>query len=242
MVSDEPHALEQRIAQIDWSVVADDLEHLGHALTPTLLGSDQCEQIAAWYDRPALFRRTVDLARHRFGEGGAYRYFADPLPELIAALRASLYSPLAPLANLWSDRLGSTERFPATHEEYRQRCHRHGQPHPTPLLLHYEAGGYNCLHQDRYGALAFPLQLTGMLSAEGAFTGGEFLLVEQRPRMQTRGEAIHLAQGRFVIFPNQQRPVRGTRGDYRVNVRHGVSRVRSGTRRTLGIIFHDAEK
>ena len=193
------------------------------------------------FEREGLFRKTVDLARFRFGEGGRYRYFAYPLPEIVGTLRRNLYPPLAEIANEWSRRLRRPERFPASLDEFITVCRRGDQEQATPLLLDYDTGGYNCLHQDQYGDVAFPLQITALLSRPRVdFRGGEFLLVEQRPRMQSRGEAIALEQGQLVIFPNQLRPVRGAKGDYRVNVRHGVSRIRSGRRRTLGIIFHDA--
>ena len=186
------------------------------------------------------FRTRVDMARHRFGLG-EYKYFGVPLPPTVAALRVHLYRHLTPIANHWAELLGVEERYPADLPAYLARCAARGQRRPTPLLLHYVAGGYNCLHQDVYGALAFPLQVTCMLSQVGEdYAGGEFLLVEQRPRAQSRGEAIALARGEAVIFPNRDRPVRGIRGCYRVSVRHGVSRLRSGERMTLGVIFHDA--
>jgi uncharacterized protein len=180
------------------------------------------------------------MARHRFGEGD-YRYFAAPLPAVVQTLREDLYARLAPIANAWSARLGEEAALPGELAEYERRCRAAGQTRPTPLLLHYTAGGYNCLHQDLYGALAFPLQVTVLLSdPERDFTGGELLLVEQRPRMQSRGEVIALARGEGVVFPCRSRPVRGARGDYRVGIRHGVSRIHSGERFALGIIFHDA--
>lgn len=232
--------LRERIDALDWDSLESDLNARGYALTPALLSESECADIAALYDRIPLFRKTVDMARHSYGEG-AYRYFAEPIPEPVATMRECLYAPLASMANRWADRLRSDIRYPATIGEYRARCERAGQKHPTPLILDYREGGFNCLHQDVYGELAFPLQAAGMLSRPGVdFEGGEFLLVEQRPRMQSRGEAVVLEQGRFVVFPNQLRPVAGSRGDYRVKVRHGVSRIRSGHRRTLGMIFHDA--
>jgi len=181
------------------------------------------------------------MARHRFGVG-EYKYFAAPLPKPVAELRAALYARLAPLANRWTEALGLAERYPADLDRWLARCAAHGQRRPTPLLLRYTAGGYNCLHQDLYGALAFPLQVTIVLGRPGVdWDGGEFLLVEQRPRMQSRGEAIVLARGEAIVFPNRWRPVAGTRGSYRVTVRHGVSTIRRGERLTLGVIFHDAE-
>jgi hypothetical protein len=181
------------------------------------------------------------MARHRFGEG-EYQYFDEPLPNLVAELRTRLYPHLARVANRWAELLGNGAEYPAEHADFLAQCRDHGQCKPTPLLLRYEEGGYNCMHQDLYGAIAFPLQVVFLLSRPGEdFTGGEFLLVEQRPRAQSRGEAITIGQGEAVFFTNRERPVAGTRGHYRVNVRHGISRVRSGRRFTLGIIFHDAE-
>jgi hypothetical protein len=188
-----------------------------------------------------MFRSRVVMARHGFGRG-EYKYFAYPLPATIAALRTALYPPLAAVANRWNAAMGIDVRYPASHAEYLTRCHHAGQAKPTPLLLQYEAGDYNCLHQDLYGEHVFPLQATILLSRPGVdFTGGEFMLTEQRPRMQSRGEVVTLTQGEAVIFPVHHRPVQGTRGRYRVNMRHGVSRIRSGHRHTIGIIFHDAK-
>jgi len=233
-------SLRERIAALDWGGFASDLNSRGYALTPPLLSEDDCAAVAALYERESLFRKTVNMARHSYGEG-AYRYFAEPVPEPVVTIRECLYAPLAAIANHWAERLRMDLRYPGTIGEYRDQCGRAGQPHPTPLILDYHEGGYNCLHQDVYGELAFPLQAAGMLSRPGVdFEGGEFLLVEQRPRMQSRGEAVTLEQGQFIVFPNQLRPVAGSRGDYRVKARHGVSRIRSGHRRTLGIIFHDA--
>ena len=193
------------------------------------------------YASDAPFRSRVVMARHGFGRG-EYKYFAYPLPELVAALREALYPPLAAVANRWNDAMGTRVRFPHDHAAYLVRCHKAGQTKPTPLLLAYEAGDYNCLHQDLYGEHVFPLQIAFLLSRPGDdFTGGEFVLTEQRPRMQSRAEIVPLVQGEGVIFPVHHRPVQGTRGIYRVNMRHGVSRLRSGHRHTLGIIFHDAE-
>ena len=229
-----------RIENLDWSALAASLDQHGHAVTPPLLDADECAELAALYDDERHFRKTVDMARHNYGNG-RYRYFADPLPPRVAALRNALYRPLAAIANVWWERLGEDERFPERFGDFRARCEARGQSQPTPLLLDYACGGYNCLHQDVYGELAFPLQCACLLSRPGEdFSGGEFVLVEQRPRMQSRPEVVALARGAFVIFPNQRRPVAGRRGYYRVQVRHGVSRVLSGHRRTLGIIFHDA--
>ena len=236
----EPGAIQERVDALAWPDFEADLNTRGYAVTPCVLSEEECSELAALYRRDVLFRKTIDMARHSFGEG-EYRYFAEPLPEPIAALRESLYAPLARIANRWAERLALSERFPETIGAYRAVCESRGQLQPTPLMLDYAADGYNCLHQDVYGELAFPLQAAGLLSRPGVdFEGGEFLLVEQRPRRQSRGEAVVLEQGQFIIFPNQLRPVAGTRGDYRVKVRHGVSRIRSGHRRTLGIIFHDA--
>ena len=232
--------IQGRVDALDWNGLEADLNAQGYALTPSLLSQGECDEVAALYPRDPLYRKTVNMARQSFGDG-EYRYFADPVPEPIASLRESFYTPLAAIANRWAERLGTGEHFPETIGEYRGVCESSGQMHPTPLILDYRAGGYNCLHQDVYGDRAFPLQAAGMLSRPGAdFEGGEFLLVEQRPRKQSRGEAVVLEQGQFILFPNQLRPAAGRRGDYRVKVRHGVSRIRSGHRRTLGIIFHDA--
>ncbi len=232
--------LQGRVEALDWNGLEADLDAQGYAVTPPLLSADECVELAAFYPRDSLFRKTVNMARQSFGDG-EYRYFADPVPEPIASLRESFYPPLATIANRWAERLRKSECYPETFDEYRAVCESNGQVHPTPLMLDYRAGGYNCLHQDVYGDLAFPLQAAGMLSRPGVdFEGGEFLLVEQRPRKQSRGEAVVLVQGQFILFPNQVRPAPGSRGDYRVKVRHGVSRIRSGHRRTLGIIFHDA--
>lgn len=232
--------IQERVKALDWHHLEAALSARGYALTPSLLSESECADIATLYERDGLFRKTVTMARHSYGVG-EYRYFAEPVPEPVARLRESFYAPLAMIANRWAGRLRLSERYPETIAEYRALCKSSGQEHPTPLMLDYHEGGYNCLHQDVYGDLAFPLQAAGMLSRPGAdFEGGEFLLVEQRPRKQSRGEAVVLQQGEFILFPNQMRPQASSRGDYRVKVRHGVSRIRSGHRRTLGIIFHDA--
>jgi hypothetical protein len=232
----------ERIEALDWQDLELQLNDRGYALTPSLLRSRECAEIASFYEIDAHFRKSVNMARQGFGEG-EYRYFAEPVPEPVATFRESFYVCLAPIANHWAVRLRLDDRYPDTMNAYRAVCERNGQMQPTPLMLDYHAHGYNSLHQDRYGELAFPLQVAGMLSRPGIdFQGGEFLLVEQRPRQQSRGEAVVLEQGQFIVFPNQLRPVEGSRGDYRVSVRHGVSRIRSGHRRTLGIIFHDAQK
>jgi uncharacterized protein len=234
-------ALATQIAALDWSSIAGQLDAYGCATTGQLLTPQQCAALVESYASDAPFRSRVVMARHGFGRG-EYKYFAYPLPELVAALREALYPPLAEVANRWNDAMGTRVQFPHDHAAYLARCHKAGQTKPTPLLLAYEAGDYNCLHQDVYGEHVFPLQVAFLLSRPGDdFTGGEFVLTEQRPRMQSRAEIVPLVQGEGVIFPVHHRPVQGTRGIYRVNMRHGVSRLRSGHRHTLGIIFHDAE-
>ncbi|MEQ8662025.1 MAG: 2OG-Fe(II) oxygenase [Gammaproteobacteria bacterium] len=224
----------------DHADLASALDDDGHACLPGLIAGDACRALAALFAAPGHFRNHVHMARHNFGRG-EYKYFAEPLPPLVAHLRETLYGPLARIANHWQVRLGLPARYPAQHADYRAQCHAAGQARPTPLLLRYRAGDYNCLHQDLYGAEIFPLQLTVLLSAPGAdFSGGEFVLTEQRPRMQSRVAVVPLAQGDAVIFPVSTRPVAGTRGYYRLNTRHGVSRVRHGERYALGVIFHDA--
>lgn len=226
--------------RFDWAAIAAALDAGGWAMLPALLDRDQCAATVALYEERARFRSEVIMARHGFGRG-AYRYFAYPLPELVAALRAALYPPLAAIANGWHHRMGIEQRFPPAHADFLARCHAAGQARPTPLLLRYGPGDYNCLHQDLYGEHVFPLQIAVLLSAPGHdFAGGEFILTEQRPRMQSRAALVPLAQGDAVIFAVNQRPVRGSRGDYRVTMRHGVSEVRSGHRHVLGVIFHDS--
>jgi hypothetical protein len=213
-----------------------DFDAQGWAILPGLLPPAECAAMAALYDQPGLFRSRVIMARHGFGRG-EYQYFADPVPERIAALRAVLYPPLAAIARDWEP----ARRFPPTHAEYLAQCHAAGQTRPTPLLLRYGEGDYNCLHQDLYGEEVFPLQVTLLLSRPGEdFEGGEFVLTEQRPRMQSRAAVVPLRQGDAVVFPVRHRPLQGSRGTYRVNMRHGVSAVRRGQRHTLGLIFHDA--
>jgi len=232
-----------RVAAADWERVAADLEARGAATTGPLLAVAECRALAALYAAPApgpTFRSRVVMARHGFGQG-EYKYFAYPLPPAVAELRRALYPRLAPIARRWYAAMGRNADLPDTLEGYLKRCHAAGQTRPTPLMLRYGAGDYNCLHQDLYGELAFPLQATILLSAPGAdFAGGEFVLVEQRPRMQSRPEVVPMRQGEAVIFAVNERPVEGKRGVYRVKMRHGVSRIRSGERLTLGIIFHDA--
>lgn len=232
----------RRVASVDWESVAAELDAVGHARLPRFLETRECRALAALWDDAKRFRKRVDLAQHRFGDEGEYQYFAYPLPETVASLRHTLYPPLAKIANAWRERLGSPERHPASLGDFLAHCHREGQTRPTPLLLRYDAGGYNRLHQDLYGAIAFPLQVAFLLSCpERDFSGGEFLLLEQRPREQARVEVVALAQGEAIVFPNRERPVRGPRGDRRVQVRHGVARIHSGQRTTLGAIFHDAK-
>ncbi|HKV75926.1 MAG TPA: 2OG-Fe(II) oxygenase [Gemmatimonadales bacterium] len=233
--------IETRVERLEWGRIRGELDDFGAAVLPRLLAPGECEAMADLYDDPAAFRSRVVMGRHGFGRG-EYQYFRYPLPEPLASLRASLYSALAPVANRWHEMLGLASRFPAVHAEFLARCHAAGQQRATPLLLRYQAGDFNCLHQDLYGEHVFPLQVAILLSAPGRdFTGGEFVLTEQRPRMQSRAEVVPLHQGDAVAFAVRHRPVQGTRGAYRVNLRHGVSRIRSGSRHTLGIIFHDAE-
>jgi uncharacterized protein len=235
-----PSAATQPIATADWAKLTGDLDAFGCAVLGGALTAEQCDAMSALYPDDHAFRSRVVMARHGFGRG-EYKYFAYPLPPLVAALRESLYAPLSHVANRWHEALGIDARFPSEHAAFLERCHRAGQRKPTPLLLQYGDGDYNCLHQDVYGDLVFPLQVAFLLSAPGeAFTGGEFVLAEQRPRMQSRAEVVPLRRGDGVIFAVRHRPVRGTRGWYRVTLRHGVSRIRSGRRQTLGIIFHDA--
>jgi hypothetical protein len=225
---------------IDADALEASLDELGHATVPALLDPAACLELAGLYDDTGLFRSRVIMSRHGYGRG-EYRYFAAPLPTAVATLRTELYALLAPIANRWHERLRASSRFPRTHAEFLARCHAAGQSQPTPLLLNYEAGDYNCLHQDLYGEHVFPLQVAVLLSRPGVdFRGGEFVMTEQRPRRQSRAHVIDLAQGDAVVFAVSQRPVHGPRGAYRVSMRHGVSRVQAGRRRTLGVIFHDA--
>jgi hypothetical protein len=230
-----------RLRELDWTAIERSLWELGYARTPPVLTPEECAGLIALYPDEARFRSRIDMARYRFGVG-EYKYFADPLPPLVEALRVHAYPPLAAIANQWEVALGTATAYPGDLTGLRARCRKHGQTKPTPLLLHYEAGGYNCLHQDLYGEVAFPLQLTCFLSRRGLdYDGGEFLLLEQRPRAQSRGEAISTEQGEIVIFTTRYRPVMGTRGYYRAAMRHGVSRLTRGERYTLGVIFHDAK-
>ena len=229
-----------RLQAYDWAGMADELNAHGCAVLDALLSPQECVTLAGMYADDGRFRSRVVMGRHGFGRG-EYRYFNYPLPERVAELRGAVYPRLAPIANRWNASMGLAVRYPATHAEFIARCHAAGQRRPTPLLLQYGAGDHNCLHQDLYGEHVFPLQLAILLSEPGRdFSGGEFVLTEQRPRMQSRVEVVPLRQGDAVVFAVHQRPVQGTRGSYRVSMRHGVSRVRSGHRHTLGIIFHDA--
>lgn len=233
-------SIADRIAGLDWPAIGAELDVRGAATTGPLLSRDECQSLMALYNEDAPFRSRIVMARHGFGSG-EYKYLAYPLPKAVAGLRSSLYPRLAPIATRWMARMGSDLAFPDEHADFLARCHEAGQVRPTPLLLRYEAGDYNCLHQDLYGPTVFPIQVAFLLSDPGRdFTGGEFVLVEQRPRMQSRPEVIALGQGEGVIFAVNERPVAGARGDYRVKIRHGVSRVRGGRRHTLGVIFHDA--
>jgi uncharacterized protein len=226
---------------LDWTSVSDELDAQGCAVIEGLLTAQQCAALVALYPDDSRFRSRVVMGRHGFGRG-EYKYFAYPLPEPIAALRPVLYAQLADVANRWNEAMGIDIRYPRRHEAFLERCHAAGQTRPTPLLLRYGAGDYNCLHQDLYGEHVFPLQVAILLSEPGRdFAGGEFVLTEQRPRMQSRPEVVPLRQGDAVVFAVHHRPVQGTRGYYRVNLRHGVSRIRSGHRHTVGVIFHDAK-
>jgi hypothetical protein len=230
-----------RVGAFDWERAGEELNASGCAVLPGLLSEAECRGVAATYGDDARFRSRVVMSRHGFGRG-EYKYFAHPLPPLVRELRAELYPRLAPIANRWNEALRSPERFPDRHEEFLERCRAAGQTRPTPLLLRYGPGDYNCLHQDLYGENVFPLQVAILLSEPGLdFTGGELVLTEQRPRMQSRVEVPPVRRGDGVAFAVNERPVRGARGSYRVRMRHGVSRLRSGERFTLGIIFHDAE-
>lgn len=237
--------IEQRVAAADWNAVNAALDADGFAVITGLLDAEACSATARLYPQDDRFRSHIHMARHGFGRG-EYKYYAYPLPDVVGALRTALYPPLASIANHWNEALSEERRFPSRHGDFLRRCHEAGQTRPTPLLLKYEAGDYNCLHQDLYGEHVFPLQVTMLLSEPGEdFTGGEFVINEQRPRMQSRASVISLRRGDAVVFAVHHRPVRGargsSRGSYRVNLRHGVSTVRSGNRYTLGIIFHDAK-
>ncbi len=235
------NTITDRLAALDWGLIAARIDSIGYARSGALLGARECAGLTALYDQPQHFRSTIDMARYRFGEG-QYRYFDNPLPRLVEELRRELYRHLAPIANGMTAKLGGQAHYPPDLEAFQQICRAAGQTKPTPLLLRYEAGGYNRLHQDIYGAVHFPLQAVFLLSRrETDFTGGEFLLLEQQPRAQSIGQAITPEQGEMIIIPVRERPVQGKRGYYRAPMRHGVSRLHTGQRYTLGLILHDAE-
>jgi uncharacterized protein len=230
-----------RVRGLDWERISQGLDASGNAVVERLMTVAECQSLAALYEETGRFRSRVVMGRHGFGRG-EYQYFGYPLPEVVSGLRTAFYPRLVPIANRWNGQLRIDSVYPATHAEFLSRCREAGQDRPTPLLLQYQAGDYNCLHQDLYGEHVFPLQLAILLSQPGTdFEGGEFVMTEQRPRMQSRPEVVPLRQGDAVIFAVSHRPVQGTRGIYRVNLRHGVSCVRSGKRHTLGVIFHDAK-
>lgn len=225
---------------VNWRDLMCQLDQNGYALTEQpVLDASQCEQLVHMYDEPTHWRSRIDMARHRFGSG-EYQYFSYPLPDSVDRLRSAFYPQLATLANAWNERLGLEPRFPAQLQVFLDRCHAAGQTRPTPLVLRYKQGDYNCLHQDIYGALAFPFQLMVMLAASNEYDGGEFLLVENQPRAQSRGTALTLQQGQAIVWPTRMRPASGARGFFKIGIRHGVSAVRRGRRHTLGVIFHDA--
>jgi hypothetical protein len=236
-----PPSIPARVDAIDWAQATGDLDAQGCAVLKSLLTPEECRVLSGLYGDDVHFRSRIVMGRHGFGRG-EYKYFAYPLPDLIAQLRPALYARLQDIANRWNEAMGIDLRYPQSHAAFLKRCHAAGQNRPTPLLLQYGAGDYNCLHQDLYGEHVFPLQVAILLSEPGRdFTGGEFVLTEQRPRMQSRPEVVPLTQGDAVAFAVHVRPVQGTRGSYRVNLRHGVSRLRSGHRHTVGVIFHDAK-
>ncbi|NOU71010.1 prolyl 4-hydroxylase subunit alpha [Paenibacillus sp. LMG 31458] len=236
-----PENLSQGLADLDWNFIQQSLDEHGYAKLPGLLSNTECKEIISTYEEEIRFRTTIDMARYRFGIG-EYKYYNAPLPFLLQQLREGLYPELAITANRWLEQLGHNASYPATLTEFLDQCHQEGQNRPTPLILKYEAGGYNCLHQDLYGKVFFPFQVVFALNQrEEDFTGGELLLVEQRPRAQSRGHVITLKQGEGLIFPTTYRPVLGTRGYYKTTLRHGVNTVTTGTRYSLGIIFHDAK-
>ena len=231
----------ERVAALDWGRIGEELNAQGNGVLESLVTAEECAALAGLYSDESVFRSRVVMGSHGFGRG-EYKYFRYPLPEIVEELRAALYPRLAPIANGWYAAMDLAVRYPETHEAFLRRCHAAGQKKPTPLLLQYGEGDYNCLHQDVYGEHVFPIQVAILLSEPWKdFTGGEFVLTEQRPRMQSRAEVVGLRQGDGVTFAVRHRPVKGTRGIYRVNMRHGVSRLRSGKRHTLGIIFHDAQ-
>ena len=234
--------VEEKVDALDWVAVEDSLSARGYAITAPILTAEDCAELVALYEDEKRFRSHVIMERYRFGVGD-YKYFENPLPQLVASVRASTYPHLAKIANRWAEALGERgSPYPPMHAEFLKICHKAGQKKPTPLMLHYEAGSYNCLHQDLYGEVSFPMQMVFLLGQEGRdWEGGEFILVEQQPRAQSKPEVVHGNQGQAIIFTTRYRPVKGARGYYRVNLRHGVSHVLRGTRYTLGIIFHDAK-
>ena len=243
------NAIGQRVDALNWAEMEESLCVRGYAVTNTILTPEECAELIAIYGEEKLFRSHIVMERYRFGVGD-YKYFENPLPELVAELRKASYPHLAKIANRWAETIGAKAlgldgeqtQYPLEHSEFLKLCHKAGQKKPTPLMLHYEAGGYNCLHQDLYGEVSFPLQMVIMLGEAGRdWEGGEFILVEQQPRAQSKAEVVNAKQGQAIIFTTRYRPVKGARGYYRVNLRHGVSRVHRGTRYTLGIIFHDAK-
>jgi len=240
--SDTTKSVAERVGELDWSRVEHALSERGYAITAPILSREECASLSALYDDVSRFRSHIVMERYRFGIGD-YKYFANPLPELVAELRSSAYPHLAEVANQWAEALGEKSlRYPRDHAAFLKVCHQAGQTKPTPVMLHYEAGGYNCLHQDLYGEVSFPLQMVFLLGQQGRdWKGGEFILVEQQPRAQSKPQVVLADCGQAIIFTTRYRPVKGSRGYYRVNLRHGVSRVHSGTRYTLGIIFHDAK-
>ena len=234
-------SIQDRIARLDWTAMKRELDNFGCTIVKATLSREECRSIAAMYERDDIFRSTIVMARHGFGRG-EYKYWSYPLPTIVADLRTALYPPLAAVANRWNQLMKIDVSYPEAYEEYLERCHAAGQTRPTPLLLSYNEGDWNALHQDVYGENIFPIQVAFLLSEPGKdFTGGEFVLTEQRPRMQSRAEVVSLQQGDGVAFAVSHRPVQGTKGAYRVNLRHGVSRLRSGHRNTMGIIFHDGK-
>lgn len=233
--------LASSINELDWTTLQQSLDEHGYAKLPRLLSPEACRSFISSYDDEAPYRKTINMSRYRFGIG-EYKYFSAPLPDQLQQLREELYPMLAKVANRWSEQLSKAPEYPATLEHFLKQCHQADQTHPTPLILKYEVGGYNCLHQDLYGNIAFPLQVVFVLGQRNEdYTGGEFLLMEQHPRAQSRGHVITLEQGEGLIFPTQYRPVEGKRGFYRVTLRHGVGTITSGTRYSLGMIFHDAK-
>jgi uncharacterized protein len=240
-VSTKTPSIPDRIAALDWDAMTTDMDKYGATIVKSVLNPEECGTLASMYEREDIFRSTVVMARHGFGRG-EYKYWSYPLPKIVNDLRTSLYSPLAAVANRWNMSMKIDVNYPETHAEYLEKCHQAGQTRPTPLLLSYNEGDWNALHQDVYGENVFPIQVAFLLSMPGKdFTGGEFVLTEQRPRMQSRAEVVSLQQGDGVAFAVSHRPVQGTKGTYRVNLRHGVSRLRSGHRNTMGIIFHDGK-